>query len=185
MSINTLSYGLLSAISTDSCSGYDLIARMKLFWKADHSQIYPLLAKLVDKGYVRFETMQQTGKPDKKIYFITDSGSEVLRNWMAEPTAEPVIRDEFALKMYSIRMFDDEQAVRLLEERRTLYEQRLAELEETAEKIRIKRARLAEEGNEPGSHVLGAYFLFDREIRNAQTELQWCDWALETIRQGI
>jgi DNA-binding PadR family transcriptional regulator len=181
MRMNTLSYGLLSAISSDSCSGYDLIARMKLFWKADHSQIYPILAKLESKGYARFETVSQTNKPDKKVYFITDSGIEVLKKWMAEPTSEPVIRDEFALKMYSIRMFDEEQTEELLRERRTLYEQRLVELEEKAEKLRRKRELLGDDESGIPSHYLGPYFLFEREIRNARSELEWCEWALKIL----
>ncbi|NBD24576.1 PadR family transcriptional regulator [Paenibacillus glycinis] len=179
--MNTLSYGLLSAISIESCSGYDLIERMKLFWKADHSQIYPILGKLESQGYVRHESVKQVNKPDKKVYFVTDSGIEVLKKWMAEPTSEPVIRDEFALKMHSISMFDEEQTIALLKERRALYEQRLADLEARNERLRLKREAYGEDDSGIPTQFLGPFFLLEREILNAKTELKWCDWALEHL----
>lgn len=69
------------------------------------------------------------------MYSITESGMNVLRQWIAEPTAEPVMHDEFALKMYSIWMLDKKQAKRLVEGRRRLYKNRLSELEDRVRKM--------------------------------------------------
>jgi PadR family transcriptional regulator AphA len=41
----------------------------------------------------------QDGKPDRKIYSITDSGRRALGEWFEQPTARPTVRDEFSAKL--------------------------------------------------------------------------------------
>jgi PadR family transcriptional regulator AphA len=97
--MNTLSYGLLSLLTLHPASGYDLMLRLQLFWPANHSQIYPLLAKLEESGYVGYDVIPQSDKPDKKVYAITDTGKAVLKEWISAPTAANwLTKDELALK---------------------------------------------------------------------------------------
>lgn len=96
--LNTLSYGLLGLLASDSCSGYDLMLRIQPFWPAKHSQIYPLLAKLEREGLVQFVRIEQRDKPDKKVYSITEQGKSVVLDWLGEPPAEQMTRDELSLK---------------------------------------------------------------------------------------
>src|SRR5947209_1196915 len=86
--INTLSYGLLSLLTQKPCTGYDLMGKINLFWPAGHGQIYPLLAKLEQDGLITFERVEQTEKPDKKVYTLTDKGGDALKMWLTSPTAE-------------------------------------------------------------------------------------------------
>ena len=41
----------------------------------------------------------QEGKPDRKVYSITDAGRVALGEWFDQPTAHPTVRDEFSAKL--------------------------------------------------------------------------------------
>lgn len=64
--MNTLSYGLLALLTANSLSGYELTQSIKPLWRAGHSQIYPLLVSMEQKGYISYERIEQSDKPDKK-----------------------------------------------------------------------------------------------------------------------
>ncbi len=55
------------------------------FWYADQSQIYRTLAKLTDEKLTTVEIINQTDKPDRKVYHITPAGLEDLRRWLLGP----------------------------------------------------------------------------------------------------
>ncbi len=100
--MNGLLYLLLARLTLEPQSGYDLtqwIARAAHhYWAADHSSIYPALAKLQRQGYVTFETQPSERGPKRKVYSITDAGRQVLLDWVSLPPAEPEIRDEQMVK---------------------------------------------------------------------------------------
>ncbi|EUJ33223.1 hypothetical protein MFLO_03735 [Listeria floridensis FSL S10-1187] len=64
--VNLLGYTLLEMIAREASSGYDLAYRLKIMQNTHHSQIYPMLAKLEELGYLVSYTRQQNGKPNKK-----------------------------------------------------------------------------------------------------------------------
>ena len=78
--MTTLGYALLGLLAREQLSGYDLAQKLKMpvgfFWTARHSQIYPELARLEREGLVTFHEVPQRGKPDKKIYSLTEAGRE-------------------------------------------------------------------------------------------------------------
>jgi DNA-binding PadR family transcriptional regulator len=85
-----LGYALLSLLARGTKSGYDLAAGLKepvgFFWHAHHSQIYPELARLEAAGLVTHTVVEQSDRPDKKVYSLTESGSATLTNWLESPT---------------------------------------------------------------------------------------------------
>jgi len=52
---------------------------LEFFWQARHSQIYPELARLEEKGLVTHQVVEQQDRPDKKVYSVTDSGLDALK----------------------------------------------------------------------------------------------------------
>lgn len=177
--MNKLSYGLLSLIAVEPCTGYDLTQRIQLFWNANHSQIYPLLAQLEEKGYVRFTLVPQSDKPDKKVYTITPAGVEAVQQWITEPTDYPVVRDEFALKTFSLFLVDKPAVRALLAEKMKHLDEKLARLNKRLEQVGARR----EPGDEPydlDSPMFGAQILIEKSIATKYAEREWC---LNTLRR--
>ncbi|MCA1730348.1 MAG: PadR family transcriptional regulator [Actinobacteria bacterium] len=70
MSMSTLGYVILGLLAREQLSGYDLMNRMQervsFFWQARHSQIYPELARLEERGMVTHRVVEQQDRPDKR-----------------------------------------------------------------------------------------------------------------------
>ncbi|MFQ5593004.1 MAG: PadR family transcriptional regulator [Anaerolineae bacterium] len=101
----SLRNALLGFLSCGPMTGYDLKKHMdnstQFFWHAELSQIYPTLKKMEAEGLVEAVVVPQEGKPDKKVYTLTEAGRAELLSWLASPldswssTKEPVLLQLF------------------------------------------------------------------------------------------
>lgn len=183
--MNALSYGLLSLLAFTDMSGYDLMLQIQPFWPAKHSQIYPLLAQLEKDGYVRFEAISQSDKPDKKVYSLTPKGNEALLHWMTDPSDPPVLKDVFLLKTYCMPKGDPHTASRLIEARAELYRSRMTIYDEKWAKTREKFGIDEHEIPKFNSPAFGSYLLINKAIATCKSDLDWCDWVLSLLREEI
>ncbi len=98
-----LEHALLVALSERPAAGLELAKRFSksigFFWHATHQQIYRVLARMENDGWLSVTTVPQSGKPEKKVYEVTTSGARVLADWVAEPTPLEPFRSEAAVKM--------------------------------------------------------------------------------------
>lgn len=176
--INTLGYAILSALSRKPCSGYELTSYLEVMWPAKHSQIYPLLTKMEQKEYLVHERVEQTGKPDKKIFSITEKGTKALEKWISQTPADAVNRDEFLIKVYSIWMSEEENSIKLIRDR-------ISSLEETIENLTIKIEEIEQKKElDTMEKNFGKYILFNRKFRLAKEEKIWCQWVLDLIKNN-
>jgi PadR family transcriptional regulator, regulatory protein AphA len=101
MDVKTLCLGVLAE---HPMSGYEikkLFERgFRHFFVAGYGSIYPALAELARAGLVTVESIEQDGRPDKKVYGITTAGREQLAADLS--TAEPrhKVRSEFLALLY-------------------------------------------------------------------------------------
>lgn len=83
-----LKHGILGLLNYGDMTGYDIMRVFKdslsFFWTAQTSQIYRELQALKNNGWVVDENVSQQGKPDKKIFSITEKGREELNRWLSE-----------------------------------------------------------------------------------------------------
>ena len=95
---------LLGMLAIESMSGYDLgltiRASVGYIWNESYGQIYPNLKKLAVDGCVSAKTERQTGKPDRRIYSITEKGRARLKAWLAVPPQPEIPRNEMLLKLF-------------------------------------------------------------------------------------
>lgn len=109
-----LEHALLVALSEQPASGLDLSRRFArsigYFWSATHQQIYRVLGRMADDGWLEVTEVAQTGRPDKKVYAVSASGIDVLTTWLAEPTETPALRSDLAVKLRGAS-FGDREAV--------------------------------------------------------------------------
>jgi len=84
-----LPHAILVSLCEQAGSGYELARRFDrsigYFWAATHQQIYRTLRTMEDDGWVHAEVIAQQGRPDKKVYDVTDVGRTELVRWLAEP----------------------------------------------------------------------------------------------------
>lgn len=175
-----LSYALLCMLARKPCSGYELTKLLQLFWQAQHSQIYPLLAKLEKEGLVTFELIGQTGKPDKKLYSITDAGTAELQQWIIhQPPAAHLERDEFLIKIYAIGVADPEKGKQLFLERREALLVRKLRLEG---EINLMEEEEGIPVTDYASKQFGRYLLHQRKVRLLREEIDWIDWSMPLFK---
>jgi DNA-binding PadR family transcriptional regulator len=84
-----LPQAILVSLCEQSGSGYELARRFDrsigYFWSATHQQIYRTLRTMEDDGWVTAEVVIQRGRPDKKVYTVSDAGRTELARWIAAP----------------------------------------------------------------------------------------------------
>lgn len=87
-----LKFAILGFLTYGPMTGYDIKQRMDRstthFWHAKLSQIYTTLRDLEKEGYVHSDVKEQQGKPDKRLYVITEEGGAKFSEWLNEPYME-------------------------------------------------------------------------------------------------
>lgn len=97
---------ILGILTIGPHTGYDIKQHMEqstqYFWKENYGQIYPGLAELLKNKDVAVRVQRQDGKPDKKIYSITEQGKQLLNNWLSQPMEHMVMlkKNELLLKVF-------------------------------------------------------------------------------------
>ena len=84
-----LPHAILVSLCEQAGSGYELARRFDrsigYFWAATHQQIYRTLKTMEEDGWVSVTPVAQQGRPDKKVYAVSDAGRAELARWIAEP----------------------------------------------------------------------------------------------------
>jgi DNA-binding PadR family transcriptional regulator len=98
-----LEHALLVALRERPAAGLELARRFDrsigFFWNSTHQQIYKVLRRMEDDGWVTAEVQPQAAAPDKRVYTVTDVGTKVLADWIATTTPRAGFRSEIAVKM--------------------------------------------------------------------------------------
>ncbi|HCG7330503.1 PadR family transcriptional regulator [Vibrio parahaemolyticus] len=78
---NTLDQAILTELDKAPLTGYDLTKLLPINtgWKASHQQIYRQCNKMAAEGVLEFTEVTNEGKPDSKLYRMTDVGKAALR----------------------------------------------------------------------------------------------------------
>jgi PadR family transcriptional regulator AphA len=118
MDVKTVCLGILT---DGAASGYDLKKQFESsfahFFAAGYGSIYPALSSLADSGLVSCEQIPQDGKPDRKVYEITDDGRAFLLKALENPTPSHKIRSEFLATMCFAHLMPNDQVQAVLNNR--------------------------------------------------------------------
>ena len=177
MKMNTLSYGLMALLTDESYTGYELMIKMKLFWHVTHSSIYPVLSALEKEKLVEYRSVEQSDKPDKKIYSVTDKGIKLVIEWLKGEVSEPKVKDEMLLKIYCINLLDSEDAIKLIEKREKIF---IKKLEYYNNQLNIQVN--ADETKNIKSPHFSKYILILKAISIANEEVNWCKQIIKIYK---
>lgn len=102
----SLRNSLLGLLSYGPMTGYDLKTIFETsvnhFWEASASQIYRDLSELERHGFVTAHIEPQEGRPDKKVYTITETGKQAFVEWLNDfpLRLNPSIRMDFLVRVF-------------------------------------------------------------------------------------
>ncbi|PMH46270.1 transcriptional regulator [Vibrio sp. 10N.286.49.B3] len=171
----SLPHVILTVLSTRNATGYDITkefsASIGYFWKASHQQVYRELNKMALNELVTCTLEPQEGKPDRKVYAITDAGRQALGEWFEQPTAHPTVRDEFSAKLMACAVQPS-----------IAYREQLAELVEESRKI-VGHYKEIEATYYANPTTLDRLARLERLTlrRNLLLRQAWIEWADEVL----
>lgn len=173
--IMSLAHAILASLIDTSCSGYDLAKRMEssvgFFWQASHQQIYRELSKLDQLGWITSEIITQQGRPDKKVYSVTQQGKQQLQEWIAKPCEPMPIKDDLLVKIFSGYLVSEDTILQEIEHHRKAHVKKLSTYKKLEEKYFQNPQQLS-----PIAKF--QYLTLSQGIRY---ETQWLTWSDEVI----
>jgi DNA-binding PadR family transcriptional regulator len=177
----SLKYAILSLLAHDPLTGYELMklfdGSVGYFWHATHPQIYKELARLESDGQIVHRSVEQRGRPTKKIYSLSDTGQRDLMAWLKIPAAAQRVKDEMMLKTFCCGLLDSAEALELLDRHRELHEGRLQRYQE------LERF-LGSGLNVMSRERVGPYLTLLRGIRYERDYISWCDDARDLVERA-
>jgi DNA-binding PadR family transcriptional regulator len=180
-----LDHALLVSLLEKPSSGYELARRFDrsigYFWHATHQQIYKVLARMEEAGWIAGEVQAGDVAPDRKLFSVTPAGRIELTRWLAEPTDPEGVRDTLMVKLRGAAFGDAHKLIPELEHHRALHANRL-----TAYRVIETRDFAGAQSASPGMQSPGAldrqralqYQVLKSGIRFEQGWLEWCEEAL-------
>ena len=108
----------LALLADGPAHGYELRSAVQercgaLLPPMNAGQVYNTLSRLESAGLVEGEEVPQSGRPDRRVYLITDAGRDELAAWVSRPISASRFGDEFFFKL----AFADVDRAALIEER--------------------------------------------------------------------
>jgi DNA-binding PadR family transcriptional regulator len=187
MTISVLGYAILSLLARVPLSGYDIAREMKkphsfFFGQAQFSQIYPELARLEAARLVTSRTIEQQGKPDRRVYSLLPLGRHELEQWVVAPTPNVEVRTEFLIKAHSLWLADPEQALIQFQAQERSHLANLVAY--TSELARIENlwsdniALLT-------TPDFGDYLTVKRGVGYEQEYIAWLQWVIGILQERI
>jgi DNA-binding PadR family transcriptional regulator len=171
-----LRHAVLAALLDEDVSGYDLAKRFDAsvanFWHALPQQLYGELRRLEQQGLVHGRAVRQQGRPDKRVYKITQAGRQALRDFAAEPTKPGAIKEDLVVKAYTAGIVDPEDLIRALDERAAYAQAKLERYEHQVNALA-----------DPDGADLGPSLTLARGIAYERENLNWCAMAAERLRR--
>lgn len=175
----SLGHAILGILQLEPMTGYDLKTHyfdqsIRYFWPADQAQIYRTLDKMEESGWIRSEIEVQTGRPNRKVYQITQSGRQELRRWLSEPEHLLTFRDPFLIQIFFAGQLPDEDIFGLIE-------QHIAHHQSMLDQYASIDLPPLEELRDKRHHTMGRLTL-EYGLRFQQMYLDWLKLARDTIR---
>jgi PadR family transcriptional regulator, regulatory protein AphA len=168
----------------DSLSGYQIAAILaepvSLMWPVKHSQIYPALSALEERGEIVGDWIVQNGRPNKRAYAISPSGLDRLREWLLTPR-ELLSPDEIRLIVYNLDLLGHAVVATAL----SLYREQCED-----EKRQLDERWLAAWNSPWRDHadderMMGIRSLYEHALSLRDAQIRWCDTVLSTAKAAV
>lgn len=168
-----IKHALLGLLAEHEGHGWELQQRFESLladtWPLNNGQVYATLQRLQRNGLIASRTVEQTERPDRHVYNITDKGQAELDRWLHEPPPKTgLLKDEFFLKVLIRCINGDADLADMLHTQRQHYYDALATI--------TQRRR-------QGDRNIATQLLLDGAARRLEADLHWLDDVEQRLLQ--
>jgi DNA-binding PadR family transcriptional regulator len=130
-------FPLLALLASGPAHGYELKQALEQRFGSvlpplNAGQIYTTLSRLERDGLVDDDAVAQDGRPNKRVYRLTDAGRAELGGWVRNSTPATRLKDDFFIKLVLARAAGIADPLELIDRQRGAYLQALRELDDVA-----------------------------------------------------
>lgn len=163
---------LLALLAKEPAHGYELKQALEQTFGSAYpspniGQIYVTLSRLEKDGLVKAVDVEQSNRPNKKVYYLTAKGRETLALWVDEPTEGPRVRDEFFMKLVLAPLTGIADRMALINRQRRHYLSLMSDLNDLLART------------PPGDAV--AALLIEGAMLHLQADLDWLERCQEDL----
>lgn len=165
---------LLALLARGPAHGYELKQDLEqllgsAYPQPNVGQIYVTLGRLEKSGLIEGEDVEQSSRPNKKVYHLTDAGREALTAWFEDTADEPRVRDEFFMKLALAPQSGATDQITLINKQRRQYLNTMREL---------SRLAAAEDRDNRIAHLL-----IEGAMLHLQADLDWLERCQEELEE--
>jgi DNA-binding PadR family transcriptional regulator len=165
---------LLALLARGPAHGYELKQDLEqllgsAYPQPNVGQIYVTLGRLEKSGLIEGEDVEQSSRPNKKVYHLTDAGREALAAWFEDTADEPRVRDEFFMKLALAPQSGATDQITLINKQRRQYLNTMREL---------SRLAAAEDRDNRIAHLL-----IEGAMLHLQADLDWLERCQEELEE--
>lgn len=145
LDIRTLCLGVLHRADS---TGYEIKKMFEEgpfghFLEASYGSIYPALTRLTEEGLLSFRDERQKGRPDKKVYTLTDKGRTRFKEALQAEPAEDKFRSEFLFFSLFAELLPPGHMDRLIDRQLAFIKEKARMIEERQTHAKTDGARFA------------------------------------------
>ena len=130
-------FPLLALLANGPAHGYELKQALEQRFGSvlpplNAGQIYTTLSRLQRDGLVEDDAVEQDGRPNKRVYRLTDDGRRELDGWVRASEPSNRLKDDFFIKLVLAQAASIADPLELIDRQRAAYLQALRELDDVA-----------------------------------------------------
>jgi len=179
----SLEYAILGFLNYKPLSGYDLKkifdTSVQHFWSADQSQIYRTLTRLTEQGWAEMEVVEQSDRPDRKVYHITEAGRAKLHQWLLTPTRPHVPRNATLIQVFFAGQLSDAEILAMFESAAEQVRAVLTRYEQIPQQVEAYREYM-----ESPREFFCWMLTLEVGFKSAQANLDWLEDVIRRIKNG-
>lgn len=179
-----LRHAVLAALLDGELSGYQLAKAFDVgvanFWYARPQQLYAELTRLEKEELVAGREVAQEGRPNKRLFRVTDAGLAELETFTAASAKPAVIRDDLLVKVQAADRVDTAALVAQLTERAAVAQAKIALFGSLLRRLRGDRTE--EDFLRHGDRV-GPYLTCLRGVAFEQENRDWCARTIAVLEE--
>ncbi|MEW2130096.1 PadR family transcriptional regulator [Streptomyces sp. NPDC005435] len=177
-----LRHAVLAALLDGELSGYQLAKAFDVgvanFWYAQPQQLYAELNRLEQAGLVVGREVVQEGRPNKRLFQVTDTGLAELEEFAGASDKPAFVRDDLLVKVQAADHVDTTALIARLRERATFAQ---AKIDLFGKLLRNLRGDKSEADFLLHGERVGPYLTCLRGLAFEEGNRDWCERTVAVL----